>query len=146
MRRVNRPKTKGEGIATLTIANVEYKKFINKQAAKKGLAEDEREFMGYKVTFICDGIAGEFEISEQCGDRFNDEPVKTTHRGKNKHYNKLVTLLMALDLVSEDDLETCDPAELHDKLLEVGGTQYEGKLVRDGGFYRVDIGSLKPVG
>jgi len=143
VRRVNRPVT-NEGIATLTLASVEYKKFINQQQAKKGLSQDECEYMGYEVVFICEGLTGDFKIKEQCGDRFNDEPIKTTNRGKTKHYNKLVTLLMAVDLVAEDTLSTCDETEMHDKLMGIGGTMYTGALVRDGGFYRVNLSTLSP--
>lgn len=123
-----------------------------KRTEKNGRDIEEIEYARFEMTVAFEGTNEPIKIKTYTGVSINNEPVEVKYAGRGAKneiaiYNRFTTLLLALGLLSVDELESVDDKTL--ERIEKAMDGLKGQIVRckigkdKGGFHAIDLSSLE---
>ena len=144
-KRVNRPKLYDDGLNRGIIREIGEVEIPGKSGSIKEQADELR--VGYRAIIDVDGVTDEpIEIWHWLGLNLNDEPIKTTGRGKmiKNIYNLYTTFCLRTGLITEDELGTASEErleQLDNDLDDMAGArlQFRVKRVEKEGYLKYEL-------
>lgn len=123
-----------------------------KRTEKNGRDIEEIEYARFELCVEFPGTNEPIKIKTYTGVSINSEPVEVKYAGRGAKnevaiYNRFTTLLLALGLLSEDELANVDEKTLG--RIEKDMDSLKGQVVRckigkdKGGFHAIDLASLE---
>ena len=119
---------------------------------KNGRDIEQIEYARFEMTATFAGTNDPIKIKTYTGVTINNEPVEVKYAGRGAKnevpvYNRFTTLLLALGLITVDELENVDDKTLEriEKDMEsLKGQVIECEIGKDkAGFYAIDLQTLK---
>ena len=123
-----------------------------KRTEKNGRDIEEIEYSRFEMSVAFEGTNEPIKIKTYTGVSINNEPVEVKYAGRGAKnevpiYNRFTTLLLALGLLSVDELDKVDDKTL--ERIEKEMDSLKGQIIRckigkdKGGYHAIDLASVE---